>query len=127
MVGDAQRYPAIDSSVLQSVVEMIGPDEPSVILDLIDTYMQDSQNQVDELQRALATSDYKTLHRMAHSMKSSSATFGAMILSKLCEALEHSAKDNCANGNCANELDDLCVEHARVIEALHHERLRFQE
>ena len=125
MVGE-QRNPAIDSSVLQAVVEMIGADEPGVMLDLIDTYLQDSQQQVTDLERAIAAGDYKTLHRMAHSMKSSSATFGATALSKMCESLERSAKDGCANGACAAEVDSIRTEHVRVVAALELERSRFQ-
>jgi HPt (histidine-containing phosphotransfer) domain-containing protein len=125
MVGDEQNSPAIDTSVLQSVVEMIGVDEPAVILDLIDTYVQDSQQQVDQLQQALASGDFKTLHRMAHSMKSSSATFGATHLSKLCETLERAAKENCPANLCAVQVDAISTEHVRVIAALENERLRF--
>jgi HPt (histidine-containing phosphotransfer) domain-containing protein len=125
MAGNERREPVLDQSVLQSVVEMIGIDEPAVMLDLIDTYLMDSQKQVDELDSWLTTGDFKTLHRMAHSMKSSSATFGAISLSRLCESLERSAKDQCEDGSCGAKVQAICVEHKQVVDALRAERARF--
>ena len=120
-----QPVPAIDAEALELLVEMIGPDEPAAILDLLDTYLGDSARQIADLQAAFAAGDYKNVHRIAHSMKSSSATFGALELSKYCERLERSAKDNCASGDCDKQLAQVCDEHARVIESLTSERQRF--
>lgn len=122
-----QDAPAIDADALQSLVEMIGADEPAAVLDLLDTYLHDSALQVQELDAAFAGKDYKTVHRMAHSMKSSSATFGALVLSRLCEDLERAAQRECADGACAQRLAALHQEYARVVAALTAERSRFQE
>lgn len=120
-----QPVPAIDAEALALLVEMIGPDEPGAILDLLDTYLGDSTRQVQDLQAAFAGGDYKNVHRIAHSMKSSSATFGALELSKYCERLERSAKDNCVSGDCEKQVTLVRNEHARVIESLTAERERF--
>ena len=122
-----QPAPAIDAEALELLVEMIGPDEPAAVLDLLDTYIADSKHQIEDLQQAYAAGDLKNTHRLAHSMKSSSATFGALELSKYCETLEHSAKENCAGGTCAHELQRVVKEHARVIESLTSLRSRFVE
>ncbi|MFN8465560.1 MAG: Hpt domain-containing protein [Caldilineaceae bacterium] len=126
-MGNEQPAPAIDAEALELLVEMIGPDEPAAVLDLLDTYIADSTVQVADLQRAFATGDLKNTHRLAHSMKSSSATFGALELSKYCETLEQSAKGDCGGGTCAEELQRVVDEHARVIEALTGLRSRFVE
>ena len=122
-----QPAPAIDAEALDLLVEMIGPDEPAAVLDLLDTYIADSTVQVADLQRAFATGDLKNTHRLAHSMKSSSATFGALELSKYCETLEQSAKAGCPSGTCAEEVQRVTDEHARVIESLTSLRSRFIE
>jgi HPt (histidine-containing phosphotransfer) domain-containing protein len=122
-----QPAPAIDAEALELLVEMIGPDEPAAVLDLLDTYIGDSTRQIEELQRVYAAGDLKNTHRLAHSMKSSSATFGALGLSKYCETLEYSARDNCVSGTCARELQRVVEEHARVIESLTSLRPRFME
>jgi HPt (histidine-containing phosphotransfer) domain-containing protein len=126
-MGNEQPAPAIDAEALELLVEMIGPDEPAAVLDLLDTYITDSTAQVADLQQAFAAGDLKNTHRLAHSMKSSSATFGALELSKYCETLEHSAKHDCAGGTCAEELRRVVEEHARVIESLTGLRSRFVE
>ena len=103
---------ALDLDVLQSIVEIIGADEPSVIVDLLDTFLVDSQRQIDEMQRSLADGDIKNVHRLAHSMKSSSSTFGAMPLSRRCEVLERTARDGCGDGSCPEKLALLVAAHA---------------
>jgi HPt (histidine-containing phosphotransfer) domain-containing protein len=122
-----QPAPAIDAEALDLLVEMIGPDEPAAILDLLDTYIEDSTRQIAEMQNAFVTGDFKTTQRMAHSMKSSSATFGALTLSKHCETLEHLARENCVAGSCARELQQVVAEHTRVLEALGKLRTQFVE
>jgi HPt (histidine-containing phosphotransfer) domain-containing protein len=125
MTWNEQPSEAIDTESLDLLVEMIGADEPAAMLDLLYTYIGDSATQVQELQRAFAAGDFKTTYRLAHSMKSSSATFGALNLSKYCESLEHSARDECVDGECAGQVDSVVAEHARVIEALTELRYRF--
>ena len=122
---DQQPAPPIDAEALELLVEMIGPDEPAAILDLLDTYLGDSARQVNDLGAAFVAGDLRNVHRIAHSMKSSSATFGALGLSKYCEQLEHSAKENCADADCAQLLADVKAEYARVAAALTGERERF--
>ena len=122
---DKQPAPAIDAEALELLVEMIGPDEPAAVLDLLDTYIVDSTRQIEELQRSYTAGDLKNTHRLAHSMKSSSATFGALGLSKYCETLEHSAKE-IALAARVHENCSALEEHARVIESLSNLRSRPQ-
>ena len=124
-MGEVTGGPAIDPAALQAVVEMIGADEPAVIVDLIDTFLMDSAKQVEVMRQPLAAGDIRTLHRAAHSMKSSSATFGAMQLSRLCFDLEQSARADCANGLCASEVELIAAEHRRVVTALEQERVSY--
>ena len=116
--ASARQEPVLQPNALDAIVEMIGIDEPDVIIDLLDTFLVDSQRQIEEMHQSLATEDIKTLHRAAHSMKSSSATFGAMVLSRLCQQLEQSAKEQCANGHCAEQVDLVTAEHKLVLAAL---------
>lgn len=117
--------PAIDIVALDLLVEMIGADEPTAILDLLDTYLSDSTRQINALRAAFAAGDIPSVHRIAHSMKSSSATFGALGLSKHCENLERAARDNCESDECAQHIEQVYSEHDRVIESLTNERERF--
>ena len=121
----ARPEPVLQPNALEAIVEMIGIDDPDVVVDLIDTFLTDSQRQIDEMHRSMATGDFKTLHRAAHSMKSSSATFGAMPLSKLCQRLEQSAKEQCVDGTCAEQIEIVAAEHILVLAALEEERAKF--
>ncbi len=123
--GSTSDAPAIVPNALQSVIEMVGGDEPEIIVELIDTYLEDSSNQVAQMTPMLVAGDWVTLRRIAHSMKSSSATFGAMYLSQLCQRLEQSAKDQCSDGTCAAQIDGVVVEHGLVMAALAVERAKF--
>jgi len=123
-LGDA---PAIVPNALESVIEMVGGDEPEIIVELIDTYLEDSAHQIVQMAPMLAAGDWVTLRRIAHSMKSSSATFGGLVLSKMCEALEHNAKDNGIHGDAAAQVSAIEREHVRVLEALRSERTKYVE
>jgi HPt (histidine-containing phosphotransfer) domain-containing protein len=124
---DEQPASAINAEALDLLLQMIGLDEPRAVLDLLDTYIEDSTGQIEELQQVYAAGDLKNTHRLAHSMKSSSATFGALELSKFCESLERSARDNCVDGRCESELRRVVDEHARVTASLTNLRSRFIE
>ena len=125
--GSLSDAPAIVPNALQSVIEMVGGDEPEIIVELIDTYLEDSSNQVAQMTPMLTAGDWVTLRRIAHSMKSSSATFGAMVLSKMCEALEHNAKDGGIHGDAAVQVSGVEREHVRVLEELSGERTKYVE
>ena len=124
-IGASERQePVLTPNALDAIIEMIGIDDPEVVLDLIDTFLADSQRQVDEMRNSMASGDFKTLHRAAHSMKSSSATFGAMVLSRYCQGLEQSARNDCVDGACQEQIDSVAAEHTLVVAALQEQRAR---
>ncbi|MEX1019448.1 MAG: Hpt domain-containing protein [Litorilinea sp.] len=74
----------------QALVEMIGYDMPEVIVDLLDTYLEESAGLVEVIRTEGRTDlSSQSLMRAAHSLKSSSASVGAMPLSVLCGDLEN--------------------------------------
>jgi len=109
--AEARQEPVLQPNALDAIVEMIGLDDPEVIVDLLDTFLTDSQRQIEEMRQTFASGDFKTLHRAAHSMKSSSATFGALALSKL--------------WTCAEQIDCVAAEHLLVVAALGTERAKY--
>jgi two-component system, sensor histidine kinase and response regulator len=48
---------------------------------------------LDEIDSAIGKADAGTVRRIAHTLKSNAATFGARSLSESCRQLEHAAKD----------------------------------
>jgi HPt (histidine-containing phosphotransfer) domain-containing protein len=79
--------PVLDASVLAELKATTG-DDPAFVRDLVETYLADVPVQLDGIESAIAASDADALIRPAHTLKSSSATLGAMRLADISRALE---------------------------------------
>ena len=78
---------AIDPAAFAHLREITGYD--LVFLDeLIDTYLEDGETQLEAMAAAGSADDAEAMIRPAHSLKSSSANVGATGLTELCRALE---------------------------------------
>ena len=77
----------VDEKVLEELQASVGGDR-GFVRDLIDAYVADSAGQLEAIEAALAAGDAEALVRPAHTLKSSSATVGAMDLSSLARTLE---------------------------------------
>lgn len=75
----------VDLSVFQQLKANAGAD---FMVELIDTFLEDSPRLLDQMRLALTSGNADTFRRAAHSLKSNSATFGAMQLSELARELE---------------------------------------
>ena len=85
--GETGR-PAIDPAGFAALVEMIGPDMPEVVVDIVDTYQEEALALLGEIVPAAANNDAERMVRPVHSLKSSSGSVGAQTLSQLCADLE---------------------------------------
>lgn len=77
----------VDETVLDELRTSVGGDD-AFVRELIEAYLADSGAQLDRIEAALAADDAEALVRPAHTLKSSSATVGAMKLSALARTLE---------------------------------------
>ncbi|MGK7933939.1 MAG: response regulator [Microcystaceae cyanobacterium] len=84
----ALEYPILDLKTLQFVKENLCGEDLKLLIEMIECYYQESEKQINCLTEALEGQDTTTLHRIAHSLKSSSASLGAMQLSQQCKQLE---------------------------------------
>lgn len=80
-------------NALDQYLEMFGEDGPEFVIDIIETYLEDTPKQFDQLDQSMAAEDYATFRRIAHSLKSSSATVGATILADDFAVLEKAGAD----------------------------------
>lgn len=85
---------SIDAAVLGEFREMMGEDAG----ELIDLFLADAPALVSDLKQALAQDDPEALRRAAHTLKSSSATFGALVLSEMCREVEEIGRSGAVNG-----------------------------
>lgn len=80
----------LDMTIYDELKETTGSD---FVDELVETYLDDAPRLLEELKSSLEAQDAETFRRAAHSLKSSSATFGASRLSGLARELEMLAKD----------------------------------
>jgi HPt (histidine-containing phosphotransfer) domain-containing protein len=85
----------IDIPTFEDLKTAMGED---FIGELIDTYLDETPQLIAELQQALARADDDTFRRSAHSIKSSSAAFGAHSFSAQARELELMGKHGTLEG-----------------------------
>ncbi|HEY7525673.1 MAG TPA: Hpt domain-containing protein [Candidatus Limnocylindria bacterium] len=79
--------PLVDEGVLADLLASTG-DDPAFIRELLETYLAETPEQMAAMTAAVDANDADALVRPAHTLKSSSATLGAMRLSALARELE---------------------------------------
>ncbi|MCI0554925.1 MAG: Hpt domain-containing protein [Anaerolineae bacterium] len=105
--------PLIDKATFDELKQMSGAD---FINELIDAFLDDAPNMIQNIQTALDTKDVESFRRNAHSLKSNANTFGATELGVLAKELEFMAKEN--NLDIGNRLEVLKDALDKVAEEL---------
>ncbi|MFQ5857786.1 MAG: Hpt domain-containing protein, partial [Anaerolineae bacterium] len=113
----AQHRSPIDREVLAQFTEMMGEDAPALVAELIDVFLEDTPRLVAALREGVVAGDVGAVERAAHTMKSSSASLGAMTLSTLCKELEAIGRAGALDG-AAERVAQIETEYERVRIAL---------
>ncbi|MBD2092805.1 response regulator [Microcoleus sp. FACHB-1515] len=104
---------AIDPLAVQVLDELLGK---AVLVELIDSYRQESPHLLQKMQTAIAQQDASALRLAAHTLKASSATLGAIALSQLCKSIELQAVQNQVAS--AEQLQRVKLEYEQAIAVL---------
>ncbi len=88
--------PIIDVATLTQLRETTDTD---FVVELVDTYCEETPQLLAQLQEALARGDAESFRRSAHSIKSSSATFGALEFAAQARELEMIGKAGDLSGS----------------------------
>jgi HPt (histidine-containing phosphotransfer) domain-containing protein len=83
----ADQMPAIDVLVLDELEHSIG-DDREFLRELVETYLDDAPVQLATMRSGMTTGDVAGVNRAAHTLKSNSASVGAMTLSEMSRELE---------------------------------------
>ena len=110
------KQSVIDPAVWADLLESLGGDA-DFVAELLETYFDDSSRLLVAMQEALSTGKAEDLRRAAHSLKSSSASFGAIRLSNKCRELEDMGKADALEG-AAEQIDHIAAEYAKTRAAL---------
>ncbi|WP_243733150.1 hybrid sensor histidine kinase/response regulator [Luteimonas yindakuii] len=87
-VAPTDLPPVIDEEVLEELRTMLGDE----VDHLIDVFLEDTPRLIARLEAAVDGPDYDALRDTAHSLKSSSANLGAMLLSASARRIEAGAR-----------------------------------
>ena len=110
----------IDTAVLD---QLIATTDAAFVEELLGAFLDDSPQLIAALRQALADDNAEAFRRAAHSLKSNSASFGAVNLSALAKELEMTGKTGrldgvTRHGDAAATLERLAAEYDRVERAL---------
>jgi len=105
--------PVIDKATFEELKQISGAD---FINELIDAFLEDAPNMIQNMRTALATKDVESFRRNAHSLKSNANTFGATELGILAKELESMGREK--NLEIGNRLEVLKDAFANVAEEL---------
>ena len=107
----------IEAKALEAIRALQRPGTPDLLERIVARYLDDAPRLAQSMREAIAAGDGGVLQRAAHTLKSSSATLGALRLADLCKDMEGRARA----GNLADVdqvLNRIEIEYARVRAAL---------
>ncbi|MEM9448900.1 MAG: response regulator [Cyanobacteria bacterium P01_E01_bin.6] len=109
----------INHELLQSTLEAMGPDPQECLSILLEIFLEETPTLIQSMQSAVAHHDADKMSFAAHTLKSSSASLGAIKLSERCQTLESMGQE----GNLAQSekiVEQVEMLYAQVEDALSH-------
>jgi hypothetical protein len=88
---------AVDAAVFDALVADLGAAQSGLRQELLEAYLFQSGPHIEELVAAAQRSDLRTVQRLAHLMRSSSALLGAFGLADLLGVAEEAARSGFGN------------------------------
>jgi HPt (histidine-containing phosphotransfer) domain-containing protein len=81
----------IQRKAIDDLVSDLGGDQATVA-EILASFLEEAPTVLEQLRQAAAAKDLEGARRAAHTLKSTSAQFGAMALSEKCKEAEFAAK-----------------------------------
>ncbi len=96
--------PILDLETLRSLQELGGEDDPELLGELVELFVDDAGKRVQGILAALDRNDVESVARAAHALKSAAANLGAFGFSGACRELEAIARQGGAVGETAKRV-----------------------
>jgi HPt (histidine-containing phosphotransfer) domain-containing protein len=96
------EQPIFDGAVLGELRTSMGEDDDGFGIELAEAYLADGPTQLAAIEAAIAANDASAVVRPAHTLKSSSATLGALRLAEVCRRFEHAGRAGTIGGEGAD-------------------------
>lgn len=120
------KLETIDENAFSKLLEMIGEDSYELLIDIINSYLEDGETLIQELEEGIKNRDLQQIYHSSHTLKSSSATLGALKLSKLCANLEAKGRNGNIEG-ITELLSQLQSEYQRVDQMLRQKQQQYSQ
>lgn len=109
--------PVLDEASLQRLHELDPQGTSRVVERVLRAFEGSLARLLPQAQQALAQGDYEAVRHVVHTLKSSSASVGALELSRRCADIENRVRTQQHDG-LAERVDALQAEGQRVLEAV---------
>lgn len=86
--------PAIDRAALAQLEQLDPTGTAGIVRRVLETYLLSLSRMLGELAPALGAQEWATVGRVAHTLRSSSASVGALILSEHCRLAEMAVRES---------------------------------
>jgi CheY-like chemotaxis protein len=113
---EAGREAVLDSKALDNLLSTLGGEFANLKI-IIDSFLEEAPGLLDELDRFVETGDAAGVRRVAHSLKSNGADFGAAAFAERCKDLEAMGKSGELDG-AADLASRIRTEYRKVAAAL---------
>jgi two-component system sensor histidine kinase/response regulator len=108
--------PILDDAVLAELRESTGDDD-DFLRELVETYVGEATGYLEAMRAAASEADAAAIVRPAHTLKSSSATVGAMRLAAISRGIEEAGRSGRVDGLAA-DVDEAQVTWKATLVAL---------
>jgi HPt (histidine-containing phosphotransfer) domain-containing protein len=95
--------PDVDASVLDSLTGRLGERGPDFRTSLIATWHEEASSRLADLDAAVRDGDADGVARVAHTLKSGSASLGAVPLARVCDEIETRLRGPKPSGDLAED------------------------
>lgn len=112
----ADEAAILDQAVIAELRESTGDDD-EFVRELVEAYLSEATGYLEAMKAAAAAGDAAAIVRPAHTLKSSSATMGAMRLAGICRGLEEAGRAGRTEG-FAQDVERAHAVWAETVEAL---------
>ena len=114
------RFPSsdvLDAGALERLRELDPDGHNNLLARVFQAFQASAVRLMPQLEEARRSDDWPVVRQVSHTLKSSSASIGAVKLSQLCADIEAMVRQSQTDG-LAPRLDALCDEVERVLAAL---------
>lgn len=112
----------LDQTALEALRDLNDEGDDDLLVELIDLFLEDAPTRINSMRDAIAKQDWTAVASLAHSLKGSCGSLGAMHMAELCNRLEQHGRAGGPHAPAELMFAELEAQYALVHEALERER-----